>query len=173
MDVTSICTDAKSCSVATCSAFQIDIALTSRTVIVLLHGFGGQAVQWKHQLTQFSVHNRVIALDLRGHGQSDKPQGGYEPELIQRDLETALQQLGVKRRFCLIGHSFGGALATDFALRHPDRVDRLVLIATPGEFRLNAFFRIGLHLPAWLLRMIQPLTRGYLPPPYAPSRSTT
>ncbi|HEY6073457.1 MAG TPA: alpha/beta fold hydrolase, partial [Anaerolineales bacterium] len=45
---------------------------------VFLHGFGGQAVQWEYQLQKFSLQNRVIALDLRGHGLSDKPSSGYE-----------------------------------------------------------------------------------------------
>ena len=80
--------------------------------MVFVHGFGGQASQWKYQLRKFANANRVIALDLRGHGQSDKPAGEYTMAEIQKDLETALEVLGVKGRFVLVGHSFGGAIVT-------------------------------------------------------------
>ena len=59
------------------SAIDISPDRPQRT-IVFLHGFGGQAVQWRCQLQKFSRDNRVIALDLRGHGRSDKPASGYE-----------------------------------------------------------------------------------------------
>ena len=65
--------------------------------IVFLHGYGGQARQWQYQLWQFSHANRVIALDLRGHGRSDKPEGKYTMDLIQRDLEKALEELAHQR----------------------------------------------------------------------------
>ncbi len=50
----------------------------SQRTFVFLHGFGGQALQWIHQMQKFSLQNRVIALDLRGHGLSDKPSTGYD-----------------------------------------------------------------------------------------------
>src|SRR5574338_956243 len=66
-----------------------------RRSFVFLHGFGGQAVQWAYQLQKFSLQNRVIALDLRGHGLSDKPGSGYEMECMLEDLERALDVLQV------------------------------------------------------------------------------
>ena len=135
---------------------------------VFLHGFGGQALQWQYQLEKFSLENRVIALDLRGHGLSDKPSGGYDMPRIQADLEAALDVLKVKGPFVLVGHSFGGAVATEFALAHPERVERLILVATAGQFKLNPFFRLALHLPNWALRLIDPFTRSWLSaPPHA------
>ena len=59
------------------SAIDISPDRPQRT-FVFLHGFGGQANQWTHQLQEFSLENRVIALDLRGHGLSDKPTSGYD-----------------------------------------------------------------------------------------------
>src|SRR5688572_4725877 len=143
------------------SAIDISPDHPQRT-FVFIHGFGGQAEQWQYQLQKFALENRVIALDLRGHGLSDKPSTGYDlPQTIE-DLETALTLLKVKGKFVLVGHSFGGAIVTEYALKHPDRVERLILIATAGEFRLNPYFRFALSLPAWLLRAIGPLTRGWL-----------
>jgi long-chain acyl-CoA synthetase len=149
------------------SAVDVSPDLPGRT-IVFLHGFGGQAMQWRYQLNKFALKNRVIAIDLRGHGLSDKPTVGYEAESILGDLEMALELLGVRGQFALVGHSFGGAVATDYALRHPERVERLVLIATAGKFRLNPFFRLGLHMPSWMLRSVSVFTRGWLSaPPHA------
>ena len=135
---------------------------------VFIHGFGGKAEQWQYQMQKFAVENRVIALDLRGHGLSDKPGSGYDMPRIIEDLETALTLLKVKGKIVLVGHSFGGAIVTEYALKHPNRVERLILIATAGEFNLNPLFRLGLALPAWLLRVIGPFTRAWLhAPPHA------
>jgi long-chain acyl-CoA synthetase len=135
---------------------------------VFLHGFGGQADQWRYQLQRFSLENRVIAPDMRGHGLSEKLSCSYDMPMLLRDLEVAIERLRVSDKFVLVGHSFGGALATDFALQHPDRVEALILTATAGEFKLNWLYRLGLHLPGALLRLIGPLTRNWLSaPPHA------
>jgi long-chain acyl-CoA synthetase len=152
------------------SAIDISPDRPQRT-FVFLHGFGGQANQWVYQLQHFSLENRVIALDLRGHGLSDKPSSGYDMPRIQADLESALEKLKVPGSFVLVGHSFGGAIATEYALNHPECVEGLILIATAGEFQLNALFRLGLVLPVWLLRLIGPFTRSWLAgPPHALKR---
>lgn len=132
---------------------------------VFIHGFGGQAEQWQHQIQEFALENRVVALDLRGHGLSDAPSAGYDMEQIVCDIENALTLLKVKGKFVLVGHSFGGAIVTEYALKNPDRVERLVLIATAGEFNLQPMFRLGLSLPHWLLRLMQPFTRKWLAAP--------
>ena len=114
---------------------------------VFIHGFGGQAEQWQYQMQFFAVENRVIALDLRGHGLSDKPGSGYDMPQVVEDLETALTLLKVKGKIVLVGHSFGGAVVTEYALKNPDRVERLVVMATAGEFNLTPLFKLGLNLP--------------------------
>jgi len=136
-------------------------------IFVFLHGFGGQALQWVNQMRMLSRSNRVVALDLRGHGLSDKPSSGYDMPTLLRDIETALGVLRVEGPFILAGHSFGGAIATEFALAHPERVERLILIATAGEFRLNPLFRLGLSLPNFALRMAGYFTRKWLHGPPA------
>lgn len=139
-----------------------------RRTIVFIHGFGGKAEQWTNQLQKFALDNRVIALDLRGHGLSDKPSSGYDMPRIQLDLETALERLKVSAPFVLAGHSYGGAVVTDYALNHPEQVEKLILMATAGEFRLNSFFKLGLRLPVSILRLAEPFTRKWLHgPPYA------
>jgi long-chain acyl-CoA synthetase len=143
------------------SAIDISPDQPQRT-FVFIHGFGGQAAQWHYQLQKFSLENRVIALDLRGHGLSDKPVNGYDMPQLIHDLETALTLSKVKGKFVLVGHSYGGAITTEYALKHPDRVERLVLMATAGEFKLQPILRLGLSLPIWLLRIVEPFTRKWL-----------
>ncbi|HEX2697999.1 MAG TPA: alpha/beta fold hydrolase [Anaerolineales bacterium] len=135
------------------SAIDISPDHPQRT-LVFIHGFGGQGSQWHYQLQKFSMENRVIALDLRGHGLSDKPSRGYEMTQIQADLEAALNVLNVNEKFVLIGHSYGGAVATEYAYAHPERVERLILIASAGEFRLQLLYKLGLSLPAWFMSLL-------------------
>jgi long-chain acyl-CoA synthetase len=144
----------------------IDIAPDfSQRTLVFLHGFGGQAKQWRYQLYRFSISNRVIAPDLRGHGRSDKPRLGYRMTQIQADLMNALDVLGVTGQVVLVGHSFGGAVAAEFAAAHPERVSHLVLIATAGEFKLNRLYRLLLRLPSANLQALAPFTRNWLGAP--------
>jgi long-chain acyl-CoA synthetase len=144
----------------------IDVSpdLPQRTM-VFIHGYGGKAMQWQYQILHFSKANRVIAMDLRGHGRSDKPPGAYRMDEIQADLESLLAALGVTEKIVLLGHSFGGAIAAEFAAAHSGRVERLVLIASAGEFKLNPLYRLLLRLPAPILRLFNPFTRGWLGAP--------
>jgi len=149
------------------SAIDISPDRPQRT-FVFVHGFGGQANQWQYQLQALAQKNRVIALDLRGHGLSDKPSSGYDMSCMQADLEAALEILKVDGNFVLVGHSFGGAIVTDYSINHPERVEGLILMATAGKFKLNPLFRLGLNMPIWLLRIIDPFTRTWLSaPPHA------
>src|SRR3972149_4764361 len=114
---------------------------------VLLHGFGGNARQWRYQLQKFSDDSRVIALDLRGHGQSDRPHTDYSLASHVADIDAALAVLSAPPRVVLAGHSFGGALAAAYPAAHPERIERLILIATPGEIHLRPAQRLALSLP--------------------------
>lgn len=120
--------------------------------MVFIHGYGGQAAQWVHQLRRFSDESRCIALDLRGFGQSDKPAGSaYTMAEMVSDIDRALDVLGVTEPVVLLGHSFGGAVVTEYALAHPERVARLVLIAAAGEYALTWLNRLALRLPDTVL----------------------
>jgi long-chain acyl-CoA synthetase len=144
----------------------IDIAPENpQRTMVFLHGFGGNATQWKYQLAKFSQANRVIAPDLSGHGQSDKPRGPYRMTDILVDLDKALDVLGVHEPIVLCAHSFGGAVASEFAAEYPQRVARLVLIAVAGEFRLNPIYRLLLRLPFSIMQALAPVTRQWLGAP--------
>ncbi len=130
--------------------------------IVFVHGFGGYAMQWKNQLKAFSDNYRVIAYDVRGHGRSDAPYSHYTMDETQADLDTLLAKLDVKLPFILVGHSFGGAIVTEFAHRRPQDIARLILIATTGEYPLLKPAVLALRLPLAILVPIRRLVRKQL-----------
>ncbi len=126
--------------------------------ILFQHGFAGVAESWEYQLTHFASQYRVIAPELRGHGQSDAPHSDYSMTELVEDLHNCVNALGVSQRFVLVGHSFGGSVCIEYALAHPERLSKLVLVATAGEFPLPraaaALFRIpiAVALPFWRYR---------------------
>lgn len=127
--------------------------------IVFIHGFGGRAAYWEYQLEQFHESYRVVALDLRGHGYTDAPTEAdgarYDaPELVG-DIEAALDVLQVPQRFIMVCHSFGGALASYFVNRHPQRVTALVIIASAVRFQLRLAGRLLLRVPPALLTWVR------------------
>ncbi len=99
--------------------------------VLLIHGIGGSSSTWEALLPHLSARYRVIAPDLLGHGQSDKPRGDYSLGAFAVWLRDLLDQLGVAR-VTLVGHSLGGGVAMQFAHQHPDYCERLVLISSGG-----------------------------------------
>jgi long-chain acyl-CoA synthetase len=104
--------------------------------IVFVHGYAGCAETWEYQINYFSREFRVVTPDLRGHGQSDAPFTEYTmPELVE-DLHTVVEELDITEKFVLIGHSFGGSICVEFANTYPEKLEKLVLIATACEYPL-------------------------------------
>jgi pimeloyl-ACP methyl ester carboxylesterase len=95
--------------------------------VVLVHGMACDHTHLLPQLHHLSPRHRVVAVDLRGHGASDKPEGRYTTEVFGGDLRFLFDGLGLDRPI-LIGHSLGGSVALDFAVRHPELVRALVLL---------------------------------------------
>lgn len=90
----------------------------SRPPLVLLHGGGANAHWWDHLAPRLAERFRVVALDFRGHGDSDWPER-IESGAFGRDLEALLEHLGAPEAF-LVGHSMGGHVALEHAARHPE-----------------------------------------------------
>ena len=94
--------------------------------LVLLHGLFGSLDNWRTIVNQLAPHFQVLALDQRNHGRSfHSPQMDYP--LMARDLFDFLERQGLARA-SLLGHSMGGKTAMEFALRYPDRLDRLIVV---------------------------------------------
>jgi len=100
--------------------------------VLLVMGLGMNATGWWRTVPVLAEGLEVIAFDNRGAGRSDVPEGPYDADLMADDAMAVLDAAGFERAH-VYGISLGGMIAQQIALRHPDRVDRLVLGATtPG-----------------------------------------
>lgn len=94
--------------------------------LLLLHGNGEDGTYFSHQMDYFSKSYRVIALDTRGHGQSPRGTAAFSIGQFAEDLFDWMNAQEIEKAIVL-GFSDGANIATRFALRHPDRVSRLIL----------------------------------------------
>jgi 3-oxoadipate enol-lactonase len=107
--------------------------------VVLLHGLGGDPSDWSAQIP--ALDGRCVVIpDLRGFGASIDATGPYSVERHAEDLLGLLRHLGVEV-VDLVGHSMGGAIALQFALDHPGRVRRMILVNSLADFRLHGIAR--------------------------------
>jgi pimeloyl-ACP methyl ester carboxylesterase len=114
--------------------------------LLMLHGFGNDAHIWDDFAPSLAPHYRVLALDHRGHGDSDwDPQRRYEHEAMVEDLERVTAELGIDR-LVVVGHSLGGRIATLFAGRHPERMAGLVLVDIGPEVDARGKLRIRMDV---------------------------
>jgi pimeloyl-ACP methyl ester carboxylesterase len=97
--------------------------------IILLHGYSDSWFSFSRVLTPLARETRVYALDLRGHGKTDKPASGYLMRDLAADVVAFMDAKGIARA-TVIGHSMGGFVAQQVALAAPKRVSRLVLVGT-------------------------------------------
>ncbi len=96
----------------------------------MVHGLATNLAFWYfHYAAVFARRYRVTVYDLRGHGRSEMPAGGYTPQNLARDLEGLLDHLAIPRAHFLV-HSFGGVIALNLARIAPERIASLVLADT-------------------------------------------
>ena len=100
--------------------------------LVLIHGWTCNIDNWRDQFADFAKRNRVIALDLPGHGQSDKPQVTYDMDYFARAIEAVMRDARVKRAV-LAGHSMGTPVARQFYRKYPDQT--LAIVIVDGSLR--------------------------------------
>lgn len=105
----------------------------SNPTMLLLHGFAQQCHSWDFVALAFADRYRIIALDQRGHGDSDwASDGDYSPETQQKDIEAFVNSLGIQR-FVLMGLSMGGRNSFTYAANNPDRVEALIIVDAGPE----------------------------------------
>jgi pimeloyl-ACP methyl ester carboxylesterase len=96
-------------------------------VVLCLHGWPQHWYEWRHLMPALSDRHRVLALDLRGFGWSEAPQGGYRKEEMADDVLAVLDELGLER-VKLVGHDWGGWIGFLLALREPRRFERFLAL---------------------------------------------
>jgi pimeloyl-ACP methyl ester carboxylesterase len=100
-------------------------------LVLLIHGMAGSATTWKHVMPALSEHFAVLAPDLLGHGESEKTKGDYSLGAMASTLRDLVVALGYKRA-TVVGQSYGGGIAMQFAYQYPERCERLVLVDSGG-----------------------------------------
>ena len=103
----------------------------SGPALLLLHGLGCDSSTWIDVIPELSKQYTVIAPDLLGHGESDKPNADYSLGGYANGMRDLLTVLGIDK-VTVVGHSFGGGVAMQFAYQFPDRTERVILVSTGG-----------------------------------------
>ena len=116
--------------------------------LLLILGLGSDVSENIPLIDALGAHSQVIAFDNRGAGRTDKPDAPYTIELMAADALGVMEVLGVGHADVL-GISLGGRIALELALRHPERVDKLILLSTSARV-----------IPSWWRRHLYPLLSG-------------
>jgi len=128
--------------------------------LVVIHGGGGDARTWWDNITELSKQYTVYAPDLPGYGGSQPLDGTYFIPELSDFMEKFAAKLGLEK-FYLVGHSLGGGVALDYALKMPHRVRKLVLVSSLCLGREIAFWVRLLSIPA-LLKSVGALSLAVL-----------
>ena len=131
--------------------------------ILCIHGITANCRCWDVLAEALIPDYRVIAMDLRGRGQSEKPSTGYSLDYHLRDINCLLDDLQLERTV-IMGHSLGAFIALAFAAQYPERTDRLILVDGAGDLsadQMNKVF-VGIKPALDRLGQIFPSTDAYL-----------
>ncbi|BBZ09177.1 alpha/beta hydrolase [Mycolicibacterium doricum] len=112
------------------------VPLTERPLVILLHGFASFWWSWRHQLKELSGA-RVVAVDLRGYGGSDKPPRGYDGWTLAGDTAGLVRALG-HQSATLVGHADGGLVCWATSVLHPRVVRAIAVVSSPHPVALRA-----------------------------------
>ncbi|XP_046463905.1 epoxide hydrolase 4-like isoform X1 [Daphnia pulex] len=143
------------------SIHYIEAGDRSRPLMLCLHGFPEFWFSWRHQLKEFSTTHRVVAVDLRGYGDSDKPNGrdAYKMDKLVDDVRQIIDILGNGKCDVLLAHDWGAGIGWELVIRHPELVRRFVpmncphpaafidIISTEYSQILKSWYMIFFQLP--------------------------
>jgi len=141
--------------------------------LVLAHGYTGDLSDWRHQVAAFAATHRVLVMDHRGHGRSQAlpERSAYTIDRMTDDLEALIAYLGFERVH-LVGHSMGGAIAQELALRRPSWLRSLTLEDTGPAFEIMrkpavaSLFEAGFRLAEEQGMAALARLAGMQPPPH-------
>ncbi len=101
-------------------------------LMLMLHGFPEFWYSWRYQIAEFAANYRVVALDLRGYNDSDKPKdiSAYKMSQLLADVKGVINGLGYEDCI-LVAHDWGGAIAWNFAYEYPAKIEKLIVMNLP------------------------------------------
>jgi 2-hydroxy-6-oxonona-2,4-dienedioate hydrolase len=112
------------------------------SIILLLHGFAFSVELWELNIPDLSKNHKVIAIDLLGFGLTDKPKGKQNLDTYPQFVYSFMQKMSILKAH-VVGHSMGGLIATKLAQMHPECIETLVLLCSPGfQTYIPLHFRI-------------------------------
>jgi pimeloyl-ACP methyl ester carboxylesterase len=138
--------------------------------LLFLHGWGTSARVWNAQLAEFVRDHRVVTIDWRGCGRSARPADGTTIAGVASDVAAIIGKLGLDAPV-VVGSSIGAVFATEFALRHPDLVGRVVAVGSPGYWPSTGMLDKVRGLRAGLLADRAGTFVKWVPNWYAPGTS--
>lgn len=103
----------------------------NETPLILVHGLGGYAENWMYNVSVLAKHFKIYVLDLVGFGKSDKAEAPYTYDYFAKFVHDFMEKMHIEKAH-LIGHSLGGGIVLQFALKYPEKVKKLVIVASSG-----------------------------------------
>ncbi|MCC3412183.1 MAG: alpha/beta hydrolase [Microcoleus sp. PH2017_29_MFU_D_A] len=129
----------------------------SGPLMLMLHGFPEFWYSWRHQIPEFASDRKVVAVDLRGYNDSDKPKdkSAYMMAEFVQDIKGIIQGFGYKS-CVLVAHDWGGAIAWSFAYAYPEMVDKLIVMNIPHPAKFAEGLRTRQQLlKSWYIFLFQ------------------
>lgn len=128
--------------------------------LLLVHGLGSSSLDWERQIPAFAAHYRVIVVDVRGHGRSDKPRERYSIAGFSSDIEALIEHLNLGPVH-LLGLSMGGMIGFQFAVDHPQLLRSLCVVNSAPEVKVHSFNDVCQYGKRWVLaRLLSMRTLG-------------
>lgn len=144
---------------------EINLAIWEGTgkPILCVHGITANCRCWEVMASTLVPQYRVMAMDLRGRGRSDRPDQGYSLDHHIRDINCLLDDLDIEK-VVLMGHSLGAFIGLAFAAEYPDRTDRLILVDGGGDLSKEQMDKVfsGIKPALDRLEMVFPSVEAYL-----------
>lgn len=126
----------------------------SGETVLFLHGLGSSTKDWEEQVTAFASEYRVLTIDMRGHGQSDKPSEPYSMTLFASDVRELLNQLGIEKVH-LVGLSMGGMIAFQLAVDSQEYLQSMTIINSGPAVLIKTFKdKLGVWLRFLIVRFM-------------------
>jgi pimeloyl-ACP methyl ester carboxylesterase len=145
------------------AAIQLAVWEGSGKTILCVHGITSNCRCWDVLASTLSPKHRVLAMDLRGRGGSDKPESGYSLERHIEDIRSLMDDLGIEK-VVLMGHSLGAFISLAFGAKYPERLDRMILVDGGGALSKDQLDKVFQGIKPALDRLgkIFPSSDAYL-----------